>query len=344
MRLGYSFWGFLGHGITDTPDGGRSHRRPFINGLRSRGHDIVFLQANRDSLEAATDFTDTYEWDRGLPDIDALFLEWRWPIAGRNTTSCGTPGHTCDLHRQQQLLDYYTYMRCLPTILWDKDRKLPPTDPLRHQDHVIVCEAALYPTDGATALLFPVSDNAIDTADPAALAAAPRPICLAYVGNQYDRDHAFDRYFASPAVLHRNHLVAGKWTAHERWQHVNFVGRVPFAEVGRIYIEALATVLLLPDRYATAGQMTQRLPEALLAGCLPITPADYRGAQQLTPAKLHVRDGRDVAATLDWLNRIARTDTHAELIEASIGMLDVFRLSRQLDIVDDVLDRCVRVG
>lgn len=28
MKIGYSFWGFLGPGITDTPDGGRSHRRP----------------------------------------------------------------------------------------------------------------------------------------------------------------------------------------------------------------------------------------------------------------------------------------------------------------------------
>jgi hypothetical protein len=34
---------------------------------------------------------------------------------------------------------------------------------------------------------------------------------------QYDRDRAFDRYFAYPAVLNRNHVVAGKWTHTERW-------------------------------------------------------------------------------------------------------------------------------
>ena len=33
MRIGYSFWGFLGPGITDTPDGGRSHRATLIDGL-----------------------------------------------------------------------------------------------------------------------------------------------------------------------------------------------------------------------------------------------------------------------------------------------------------------------
>src|SRR4051812_36411316 len=99
MLIGYSFWGFLGTGVTDTPDGGRSHRRALIDGIRERGHTIVFLQANRDLDEAGVDLTDTYQWDDGLPSVDALFLEWRWPIPGRNTIECGTPGHTCDLHR-----------------------------------------------------------------------------------------------------------------------------------------------------------------------------------------------------------------------------------------------------
>lgn len=112
----------------------------------------MFLQADRDRLETDADLTDIYTWDRGLPDIDVLFLEWRRPIADRNTTKCATPGHTCDLHRQQQLLEQYVHTLGVPTILWDKDRKLPSTDPLRHQNHVTACEAALYPTDGATSL------------------------------------------------------------------------------------------------------------------------------------------------------------------------------------------------
>ena len=81
MRIGYSFWGFLGPGITDTPDGGRSHRRTLIDGADRRGHDIVFLQPDRDRAEAGTRRW-PYTWDSsGFPDIDVLFLEWRWPIA-----------------------------------------------------------------------------------------------------------------------------------------------------------------------------------------------------------------------------------------------------------------------
>lgn len=336
MKIGYSFWGFLGNGIVDTPDGGRSHRRVLIDGLRSRGHDIVFLQPDRDHVETGLDLSEHYTWDVGLPTIDALFLEWRWPIPGRNTTWCGAAGHTCDLHRQQQLLDHYTHARGTRTILWDKDRRLPIDDPLRHAPNVIICEAALRPTLGAVSLLFPVDDNVLDTADPGALAAKPRELTLSYVGNQYDRDAAFDTYFAPAAATHQ-HVVAGKWTRLSRWPHVSFLGRVPYTDVAAIYGRTLATVLLLPDRYAAAGQMTQRLHEAVLTGCLPLTPATIRGAELFTPPELHVTDGSAVATTLTHLLRIAGSHEHVDLIAACLDRLDPFRASRQLDVLGSLL-------
>ena len=335
VRIGYSFWGFLGPGITDTPDGGRSHRRVLIDGLRSHGHDIVFLQSDRDHTEAGLDLSEHYQWDAGLPEIDALFLEWRWPIPGRNTTWCGAPGHTCDLHRQQDLLDHYTHQGTR-TILWDKDRRLPADDPLRHQNNVAVCEAALHPTPGATSLLFPLADAVLDAADAAALAARPRDVPLAYVGNQYDRDTAFTEFFA-PAAARYRHVVAGKWTRIEPWPHVTFLGRIPFRDVANIHSRALATVLLLPDRYSRVGQMTQRLVEAVLAGCLPLTPTRIRSAARFTPSRLHVTSGADVIATLACLLRIAGTNEHTELIADCLRALEIFRLSRQLDVVDGVL-------
>jgi hypothetical protein len=273
MRIGYSFWGFLGPGIIDTPDGGRSHRRTLIDGLIARGHEVVFLQLNRDLHEAGLDLREQYSWRPGLPRLDALFLEWRWPVLGRNTTPCGTAGHTCDLHRQQELLGHYTHERRLPTLLWDKDLQLRASDPLRDQGHIAVCEPALRPRPGATSLLFPVADTTLLAADAAALAALPRRLPLLYVGNQYDRDEDFDRYFA-PAARKLPHRVAGKWTRTGQWPHVNFTDRCAFVEVDALYRSAVATVTLLPRRYARAGQMTQRLFEAVLAGCLPLVPAD----------------------------------------------------------------------
>ncbi|WUH97681.1 hypothetical protein OHR68_29745 [Spirillospora sp. NBC_00431] len=341
MKLGYSFWGFLGTGITDTPDGGRSHRRTLIDGLTTNGtglgHNVVFLQPNRDLTEAGQDLRDAYTWNTRLPDIDALFCEWRWPIHGRNTTPCGSPGHTCDLHRQSELIDHYTHRQQTPTFIWDKDLQLPADHQLRHTHNVTVCEAALHPKPGAAQLLFPVADFVLDHAASAVLAALPRDLPLVYVGNQYDRDEPFDRFFA-PVAAAVPHLVAGKWTSTERWPQVDFIGRIPFPDVERLYRRALATMLLAPDRLAVQGQFTQRLFEAVLAGCLPLAPSYLRSVETLVPGELIVDDAQHALTVLTRLTAIAGSNEHAELIDRCLRLLAPFRLSRQLTTLDRLLN------
>ncbi|MGF0174287.1 glycosyltransferase family protein [Streptomyces sp. Marseille-Q5077] len=343
MKIGYSFWGFLGNGVTDTPDGGRSHRRPFIDALLDRGHDIVFLQADRDRLEACDDLGSKYIFDGGFPNVDVLFLEWRWAIPGRNTTTCGTEGHTCDLHRQAQLINHYTVRHQTPTVIWDKDRTLRAESVWRTTSHTRVCEAALAPTHGAHSLLFPVAENLLTQADPVALAAQRRDLVLGYVGNQYDRDEPFDRFFA-PAAARVAHLVAGKWTETNRWPHVHFLGRIPFEAAAGVYGKSLATVLMLPERYAAVGQMTQRIFEAVLAGCLPLAPADIRYVNRFVPDELVVRSGRDVIERLSHLREIAGTQQHADLIAACVDRLRLFGLSKQVDTLESLLHGLVRPG
>ncbi|MFJ6635808.1 hypothetical protein ACIQMR_31075 [Streptomyces sp. NPDC091376] len=343
MKIGYSFWGFLGNGVTDTPDGGRSHRRPFIDALIAHGHDIVFLQADRDRLEAGEDLGGAYTFDDGVPHIDALFLEWRWAIPGRNTTMCGSEGHTCDLHRQAQLINHYTVRHQTPTVIWDKDRTLRAESVWRTTSHTRVCEAALAPTHGAHSLLFPVAENLLTQADPVALAAQRRDLVLGYVGNQYDRDEPFDRFFA-PAAARVAHLVAGKWTETDRWPHVHFLGRIPFEAAAGVYGRSLATVLMLPERYAAVGQMTQRIFEAVLAGCLPLAPADIRYVNRFVPDELVVRSGRDVIKRLSHLREIAGTQQHADLIAACVDRLRLFGLSKQVDTLESLLHGLVRPG
>jgi len=326
MHIGYSMWGFLGNGITDTPDGSRSYRRPFIDGLIAAGHDVVFLQRNRDVLEAGDNLGHLYRWDAGLPPLDALLLEWRWPLPGRNTTTCGGPGHTCDLHRQTELLDHYTVDRHTPTLVWDLDRQLSDDDPLRQLPNVAVGEFALLGTPGSRRLMCPVPDALLDAADPVRLARIPRPLPLVYVGNQYDRDKHFDAYFA-PAAKVITHQVAGKWTRTERWPHVDFTGRVRFQDVDGIHRKALATVLLLPERYWRTGHMTSRWWEALLAGCVPLVPMEMRGADAYLPRELHVIDAEHVIDRIAWLRGIAGTSQHADLLAACLAKLEPVRCS-----------------
>jgi hypothetical protein len=336
MKIGYSFWGFLGPGVTDTPDGGRSHRRTLIDGLTGAGHEIVFLQANRDLDEAGEDLRSPYAWDSGLPDIDVLMLEWRWAIPGRNDTACGSPGHTCDLHRQDDLIRHYIQRHQVPAVIWDKDLQMPDGHPLRAVPGVTMCEAALFPGPGAARLLFPIADTDLDNADPAHLASLDRDLPLVYAGNQYDRDRAFDAFFV-PVAATVPHVVAGKWIRTTQWPQVNFTGRVPFRDVKNLYRRSIATMLLAPDRLAARGQFTQRIFEAILAGCLPLAPAYLRGVSTVVPAGLIVVNAAHARETLTALVSSAGGPRHAELIAQCVLHLDIFRLSRQLSVLDCLL-------
>ena len=325
-RIGYSMWGFLGNGVLDTPDGSRAYRRSFIDRLRAGGHEIVVLQRNRDRLEAADGFGTAYRWDMGLPALDAIIFEWRWALPGRNTTPCGSPGHTCDLHRQTELLDWYTRRRRTPTLIWDLDRQMPADDPLRALANVVVGEFGVLTTPGARRLVCPVPDELLHAADAKNLAKRVRELSLVYVGNQYDRDEHFGRFFA-PAAQYVSHVVAGKWPRTQAWPHVTFTGRIAYREVERVHGRALATVLLLPERYWQVGHMTSRWWEALVAGCLPLVPAEVHGADAYLPRELHVADGCQVVDRLTWLRSITGTREHVDLLAACLARLEPFRCS-----------------
>lgn len=336
MRIGYSMWGFLGHGVLDTPDGSRSYRSALIDGLMSSGHDVVFLQRNRDLLEAGEDLRDSYRWDDELPDLDVLVVEWRWRLGGRNDTPCGSAGHTCDLHRQHELLEHYTRGLALPTLIWDLDRQLPDRDALRTWPNVTVAGFALHQTPGVVTLPCPVPDALLDPADPGELAMASRPTSLVYVGNQYDRDPAFAKYFA-PAAARVSHEVAGKWPNTGAWPHVTFTGRCTYPDVVGKHRRSLTTVLLMPDRYAAVAAMSSRLFESVIAGCLPLAPAELALAELFVPAELRVASAADVLDRIAWLRSIQGGPEHTDLIRACLTRLEPFRASRQVAHLTQVL-------
>ncbi len=82
--------------------------------------------------------------------------------------------------------------------------------------------------------------------------------------------------------------------------------------------------------------MTQRLFEAVLAGCLPLTPTSIRDAVKFTPTGLHITDGYEAASKIEKL-RTADGSQRAALLQGCLDRLDLFRLSRQLDVIDHAL-------
>jgi hypothetical protein len=116
----------------------------------------------------------------------------------------------------------------------------------------------------------------------------------------------------------------------------------PFQTASGVYGRSLATVLLLPERYAAVGQMTQRIFEAVLAGCLPLAPADIRFADRFVPQELIVHSGRDVIERLAYLREIAGSQQHADLIAACLDRLRLFGLNRQVDALEGALHQLPR--
>lgn len=90
--------------------------------------------------------------------------------------------------------------------------------------------------------------------------------------------------------------------------------------------------------------MTQRIFEAVLAGCLPLTPAALPFAPEFTPVALHVDDVRQAAHRIGELQAIAGTAEHAALIGNCVRRLGIFRLSRQLAVIEAILRRPARVA
>lgn len=335
MNIGYSFWGFLGDGIVDTPDGGRGHRRNWLRELSRRGHTLVLLQKNRDRLEAADNSMDAeFRWaSDDFPPIDLLFLEWRWPIPGRNVgTECGDPSHTCDLHRQQALLAHYTFGLRTPTLIWDKDLRVDQNSEIRLHSNIRIAETAWFPRPGSIRLQIPVLAEALDMARAEFSLGSPtdRELSLIYVGNQYERDERFNEYFAVPATHDYRHAVIGKWTATSAWPWVRFLGRQSFSDSMAAYRNARATIALLPQRYEAVGQTVQRIAEAVTRGCVVFVPATVHGAELCTPRELIVCSGAEVRSRLSDIENLSPA-SYADLRGRSIDMLEPLRADVQYD-------------
>jgi hypothetical protein len=78
---------------------------------------------------------------------------------------------------------------------------------------------------------------------------------------------------------------------------------------------------------ATA-RLTQRLFEAVLSGCLPITPANIAEARHFTPIGLHAANGHKVIIILEQLRAVAGTPDHVALLAGCLTALDRFPVWR----------------
>jgi hypothetical protein len=334
IKIGYSCWGFLGQGIINTPDGGRSHRFVLLNELMRQNAQIIMLQSNRDLKETNEQIIiPGLTFDESYPEIDALFCEYRWPIPGRNVmVDIHSDQYTPDFARQQALLDHYL-QQGIPVCIWDKDQKLRHAEQASFpKEQVTVFEPAFQPQPGRGSLLFPCNETPTQTAIQSLshYRKAPHTTKLIYIGNRYERDESFVEFYDTPSrTLVPPAQVYGKWEgSDEHFQHAQFHARVGFQEIPALYHRALATVLIAPDRYYQSGHYTQRLFEAVWGHCIPLVPAQYAYAEQIVPKALIVHDAAEVVAKMAWLSSTPDREI-ALLLQRVLRNLELFSAQKQ---------------
>lgn len=279
MRVGISYWGFLedfrNSVVSNTPDGHRFGRPILVNALNQKGHKVYSLQQRRES----TPYEGVYSYDDSdFPDIDVLLVEWRWPTYKNSGKNPVEP----DLKRQEDLLNHYH--GTVPVVIWDCDYKLTAEDELRWPQ-AIIADPALKPkhlTRKREQLMFWTDWQRL-------MDVAPASFEYGYVGNNYERDDQFSRYYGNSAKYLRSvgvqTTVHGNWlqrsperadpsTLIMRYPNIAFGQRLGFREsMERLNTFITTTHISKPD-YSECGFVSPRFLENLATGTPALVPID----------------------------------------------------------------------
>lgn len=314
MKIGYSFWGFLGdrkvgpQGVElSTPDGNATYSWSIVWEAMKRNHVVVPLQEERDkhgidlygdklfrafSTQKRSDVythlcRSGHGWNDGshekFPELDVILVEWRFPIAGRNTSdSKGTVWYQRDLERQNEILDYYSD-KDTKIFIWDLDHKIELEDELKFNKNITILETSIRPRKlhlerTTVEPPFIIEDllqhRTLDSSR----------VHVSYIGSRYERDIIIDDWISAyakryPGTVHFH----GKWEPIEelrtRWSGIVFHDRIGVSGFRNAYKSAGCVPLLAKQSYRESGFMTPRPVEAVLFGSIPIGLGGHLGVE-----------------------------------------------------------------
>jgi len=279
LKIGLSYWGFCedfrASVVANTPDGHRYGRPVLVDALAARGHDVIALQKRRENVPyPQLTYTD------GFPDLDVVFFEWRWPTYKNSGLDRFEP----DLARQTALLDYY-HEAGVPIITWDTDLKMTPEDEQRWPN-MIIADPTLEPDEFILARYrLPFWSDFIPIRD-----AVKDPVEFGYIGNNYERDDMFMKYYSLPSQELRAGGVQTK--VHGNWlqrspervspesliqQHASiaFGPRVGFRESMDLLSTFICTVHITKPRYAKQGFASPRYLENIITNTPALVPCEF---------------------------------------------------------------------
>lgn len=280
-KIGISYWGFC-EDFEDsleskTPDGHRYGRPILVKALQAAGHSVYALQRRREQKPYPGVIYD----DTGLPELDLLFVEWRWPTYKNSGQNKFEP----DLDRQTELLNYYHNHLRTKIAIWDCDYKLTAEDENEWPNALIACpsieprfltrkrERLMFWTDWQE--LFPPVQYSYE---------------YGYIGNNYERDEAFMEYYSKNAQILRNSGI--QTTVHGNWleisperesplalikkhSNISFAPRLNFYESMKRLNTFLCTTHITKPEYALRGFASPRYVENLACNVLALVPNEF---------------------------------------------------------------------
>ena len=297
--VGYSFWGFCEKfrdcDTANTPDGNRYGRPILVDALKNAGHDVIALQKRREKTPYENILA--YASHNHFPALDVLLIEWRWKTYKNDGGELSTES---DWKRQCELLDHYHGK--IPIVAWDTDLKMTEEDEKRWPK-MVIADPTLNPqtlTRRRQRLTFwtdfiPLFDG------PRTMFGDSGPydtnfVKYGYVGNNYERDDMFKRYYSDPADSLRKvgvqTNVYGNWlqrsperespeTIIAKYPNIAFVDRVGFNESMKILSTFICSTHITKERYAKQGFVSPRYLESIVCGTPALVPVEFLRADLL---------------------------------------------------------------
>lgn len=224
-------------------------------------------------------------WDfNKINNLDAILLEWRMEIPGRNTLEAKFENKDWqpDLFIQQCIIDYCSKHN-IKLIIFDLDYKLSYDDvhKLRKKgvDYFILELGYKWQTEyddiRAMHVEVPFDFRYIDNYRVHSVDDYKNN--LVYVGSRYERDWCVEKYIPTEMYdikFYGNWLENGR-DSKQRWPHISFGKRITANEMYEAYDNSVCTILLAKSEYLQYGFMTVRIIESIYYGVLPLFIEEY---------------------------------------------------------------------
>ena len=359
MRVGFSFHGLLAdfedhRFITvDTPDGHRYGRTMLVKELLARGHEVYILQERRGPLYESVHYPlEDLAWKKGLdehghvrfdgtscefPALDVIFMEYRWPTwkNDRSHPDHQPSRYEPDLDRQLEILKHYHGK--VPIIVWDTDLKITPEFE-KQWPEVIIADPS-FETNRLTRdrLSIPFWTDFKELI----LTAEPYPI-LGYVGNNYERNDEFQKYYFNlkqdARIMGIQISMYGNWLQRSperqspeslisNHREVAFNHRMNFYDSMVMMNRFICTTHVSKPRYYETGFMSPRYLEALAVNCPALVPKAFKlndilGKEWIVEKGSDVRDALGVFKNMTVAQRADVVASQRENLK-KVGRFDV---------------------